>query len=139
VPKLDAEQVQKFLEEVWPGSTSAYEIEHIGNRTARLRMQYTPERLRPGGIISGPALMTLADCAVWVALLGDIGPEAMTVTVSLSINFFRPGRKADVIAETRLHRVGRRLATGDVLMYSEGDPDPIAQATVTYAIPSSNS
>ena len=139
MPKLDAAQVQKFLEEVWPGSTSAYEIEDVGDRTARLRMQYTKERLRPGGIISGPALMTLADCAVWVALLGDIGPEAMTVTVSLNINFFRPGPKADVIAETRLHKVGKRLATGDVLMYSEGDPDPIAQATVTYAIPSSKS
>ena len=102
MPKLDAEQVQAFLDEVWPGSTDAYEIEDVGDRTARLRMQYTPERLRPGGIISGPALMTLADCAVWVAVLGEIGPEAMTVTVSLNINFFRPGAQADVIAETRL-------------------------------------
>ena len=64
------------------------------------------------------------------------GREAMTMTVNLNINFFRPGAPVDVIADVRLHRVGKRLATGDVLMYSEGDTDPIAQATVTYAIPS---
>ena len=133
---LDAAEVRDFLEEVWPGSTRSYVIEDIGENTARLRMVHSPERLRPGGIVAGPALMALADCAVWVALLGAIGREAMTMTVNLNINFFRPGAPVDVIADVRLHRVGKRLATGDVLMYSEGDTDPIAQATVTYAIPS---
>lgn len=136
MPALDASEVRDFLEEVWPGSTRAYVIEDVGEGTARVRMVHSPERLRPGGIVAGPALMALADCALWVALLGVIGREAMTLTVNLNINFFRPGAPADVIADVRLHKVGKRLATGDVLMYSEGDPDPIAQATVTYAIPS---
>jgi len=131
------QEVHDFLESVWPGSMDAYRIEEIGERTARVRMAHDPKRLRPGGIVAGPALMALADCAVWVALLGEVGLEAMTVTVSLNISFFRPGPPADVIAETRLHKVGKRLATGDVLMYSDGDPEPIAMATVTYAIPSS--
>ena len=136
MPVLDATEVRDFLEEVWPGSTSSYVIEDVGDGTARLRMPHSRERLRPGGIVAGPALMALADCAVWVALLGVIGREAMTVTVNLNINFFRPGPPVDVLADVRLHRVGKRLATGDVLMYSDGDPDPIALATVTYSIPS---
>jgi uncharacterized protein (TIGR00369 family) len=136
MPVLDAAEIRDFLEEVWPGSTRAYVIEKVGEGTARLRMVHSPERLRPGGIVSGPALMALADCAVWVALLGVIGREAMTMTVNLNINFFRPGAPVDVVADVRLNRVGKRLATGDVLMYSEGDAEPIAQATVTYALPS---
>jgi acyl-coenzyme A thioesterase PaaI-like protein len=91
--------------------------------------------LRPGGIVGGPALMSLADYAVWVALLGEIGPEPMTVTVNLTINFFKPIPGGDVIAETRLHKVGKRLASGDVLMFADGDDEPAAQASVTYSIP----
>ncbi len=135
MPALTATEVRDFLEEIWPGSTEAYEIEAVGEGTARLRMLFTPARLRPGGIVSGPALMSLADCAVWVALLGEIGREAMTMTVSLNINFLRPAPPADVLADVRLHKVGKRLATGDVLMFTDRDPDPVAQATVTYAMP----
>ena len=93
--------------------------------------------LRPGGIVGGPALMTLADYAVWVALLGEIGPQPMAVTVSLNINFYKPVFGGDVIAETRLHKVGKRLASGDVLMFGEDEDEPAAQASVTYSIPQS--
>ena len=134
---MDARQVTDFLEEVWAGSTRHIVIEDVGDRTARVRMPLTPDRLRPGGIVSGPALMTLADTAVWVALLGVIGPVAMTVTQSLTIHFLRPTPAADVIAETRLHKVGKRLATGDVLMHTPDDPEPVCHAVVTYAIPQS--
>jgi uncharacterized protein (TIGR00369 family) len=138
VPVLDPEEIHDFLEEIAPGSTASFVIEDVGERTARVRMPFSRERLRPGGIVGGPALMTLADAAVWVALLGEIGRVAHTVTVSLTIHFLRPAAPADVVAETRLHKVGKRLAMGDVLMYSvdaHGAPvdDPVAHATVTYS------
>ena len=141
MPVLDAEGIHEFLEEIAPGSPSSIVLEEVGERSARVRMPFSPERLRPGGIVGGPALMTLADTAVWVALLGEIGRVPHTVTVNLNIHFLRPAPPADVVAETRLHKVGTRLATGDVLMYSVGtdgnpgvDPaDPVAHATVTYA------
>ena len=65
-----------------------------------------------------------------------IGPVAMSVTVSLTIHFLRPAPPGDVVAEARLHKVGRRLATGDVLLYADGEAEPVAHATVTYSIPS---
>lgn len=135
-PALDAREITDFLEEVWPGATASITIEAVTDRHARVRTAVPPDRLRPGGIVSGPVLMSLADMAVWVAVLGVIGPVAMTVTVDLTIHFLRPAPPADVIADARLLKVGRRLAVGDVLLYSDGDPDPVAQATVTYAIPS---
>jgi uncharacterized protein (TIGR00369 family) len=133
---LNAEQVRAFLDEVSPGVTEWMIIEQAGDRTARVRMTAGPERLRPGGIVAGPALMSLADAAIWVAVLGVIGAVAMSVTVSLTIHFLRPAPPGDVVAEARLHKVGRRLATGDVLLYADGEAEPVAHATVTYSIPS---
>ena len=88
---------------------------------ARVRMLFHDYRLRPGGTISGPSLMTLADTGVWVALLAMIGREPLSVTSHLDIDFLRKPAPADVIAHTTLHKVGKRLAVGDVLMYSDGE------------------
>jgi len=134
-PALDARGVTEFLDEIWPGVTETLSIEAVNDRHARVRMVVPPERLRPGGIVSGPSLMSLADTAVWVAVLGVIGRVAMAVTADLTIHFLRPAPPGDVIGEARLQKVGRRLATGDVLLYADGDPDPVAHAVVTYAIP----
>jgi uncharacterized protein (TIGR00369 family) len=134
-PALDAREVTEFLEEIWPGVTSTLTIEEVTDRGARVRMTASPDRLRPGGIVSGPALMSLADTAIWVAVLGVIGRVAMAVTADLTIHFLRPAPPADIIGVAHLHKVGRRLAVGDVLIYTDGAPEPIAHATVTYAIP----
>jgi uncharacterized protein (TIGR00369 family) len=134
-PALDAREITDFLEEVWPGVTSSLIVEEVAERRARVRAIVASDRLRPGGIVSGPVLMSLADTAVWVAVLSVIGRVAMTVTVDLTIHFLRPAPPADVVADARLLKVGHRLAVGEVLIYSDGNPDPVAHATVTYAIP----
>jgi uncharacterized protein (TIGR00369 family) len=136
-PVLDAEEISTFLLEVFPGAMDHFAIEDVGDCTARVRMLFSEQRLRPGGTISGPSLMTLADTAVWVALLGQIGRVALSVTSHLDIDFLRKPGPGDVIGETRLLKVGRKLAVGTVTMFSDGDPRPVAHASVTYAIPSS--
>lgn len=134
--KLDAAGVTEFLREVFPGAVDHFVIEDVQPMRARVRMLFTEFRLRPGGTISGPSLMTLADTGLWVALLGMIGREPLSVTSHLDIDFLRKPAPADVIAETTLHKIGKRLAVGDVLMYSDGETEPCARASVTYAIPS---
>lgn len=98
-------------------------------------MPFNTGRLRPGGTISGPSLMALADTAMWVALLAMIGREPLSVTSHLDIDFLRKPDPADVVARATLHKIGRRLAVGDVLMYSDGETQPCARSSVTYAIP----
>jgi uncharacterized protein (TIGR00369 family) len=132
---LDAAQITAFLEELAPGVTASMAVEDVGDRTARVRLRAGPDHLRPGGIVAGPALVSLADMAVWVAVLGVIGPVAMAVTSSLAMHFLRPVTPGAVVADARLHKVGRRLATGEVLLYADGDPEPVALATITYSIP----
>jgi len=133
VARMGAEEIHAFLDEIAPGTNDQFRIEEVGPRTARVRL--IEAWLRPGGIVGGPGLMSLADYAVWVAVLAEVGPEPMTVTVNLNINFLKPVPPGDVVAETRLLKLGKRLAVGDVVMYAAGDDEPAAQATVTYSIP----
>jgi uncharacterized protein (TIGR00369 family) len=114
----------------------SFAIEHADGQTCRIRQGFHESMLRPGGTISGPTLMALADCAMYVVLLSAIGPVALAVTTNLSINFLRKGVPGhDVIAEGRLLKLGRRLAVGEVLLFSASSPDPIAHVTTTYSIP----
>jgi uncharacterized protein (TIGR00369 family) len=135
-PVLDADEISDFLVEVFPGVMDHFAIEAVGDMTARVRMLFNEQRLRPGGTISGPSLMTLADTGVWVALLAQIGRVALSVTSHLDIDFLRKPGPGDVIGDVRLLKVGRKLAVGTVTMHSDGDPRPVAHASVTYAIPS---
>ena len=134
--RLSAAEITEFLNDVFPGSMDRFVIENVQPMRARVRMKFNEFQLRPGGTISGPSLMTLADTGLWVALLAMIGREPLSVTSHLDIDFLRKPAPADVIADTTLHKVGKRLAVGDVLMYSDGEDVPCARASVTYAIPS---
>jgi uncharacterized protein (TIGR00369 family) len=104
----------------------------------RMRLHVGERNLRPGGTVSGPAMFSLADVAVYLAILAMIGPEALAVTTNCSIDFMRkPAAGRDLVAEARLLKLGRVLAVGDVLLYSEGAAEPVARATLTYSIPPS--
>ena len=92
--------------------------------------------LRPGGTVSGPVMMTLADVALYIAILARIGIVPLAVTTNLSINFLRKPRAVRrVVARCRLMKLGRTLAVGEVWIFSEGEEEPVAHATGTYAIP----
>src|SRR3954453_12302916 len=111
-------------------------IESADGATCLLRQRYSDQMLRPGGTVSGPTLMALADCAMYVVLLSAIGPVGLAVTVNLSINFLRKGAPGqDVLAAARLLKLGKRLAVGEVSLLSGTAPDPIAHVTATYSIP----
>jgi uncharacterized protein (TIGR00369 family) len=136
MPTMSAEDLQQFLYSHFPDAQHrAFKVERVDEMFAEVRLSYDVRHLRPGGTISGPSMMTLADTAMYIALLGMIGPVALAVTTNLNINFLRKPAQADVIAHAKLLKVGKRLAVGEVTMYSEGDPDPVAHATVTYSIP----
>jgi uncharacterized protein (TIGR00369 family) len=137
-PRMSARELEAFLYSHFPHMGEAerhFRVEEAGPMFARVRMLYRDEHLRPGGTISGPAMMTLADTAMYMALLGMIGPVALAVTTSLNINFLRKPARADCVGEARLLKLGKRLAVGAVTIYSDGDAEPVAHATVTYSIP----
>ena len=111
-------------------------IEHADGLTCQLRQRFRESMLRPGGTVSGPTLMALADCAMYVVLLSAIGPVSLAVTTNLNINFLRKGALGqDLVATANLLKLGKRLAVGEVTLLSGASVDPIAHVTATYSIP----
>jgi uncharacterized protein (TIGR00369 family) len=109
--------------------------EEIGNGTARVRLPFNPSLTRPGGTISGPAMMALTDYSMYAALMGAIGEVTLAVTTNLNINFLRKPEAVDMVANCRVLKLGHRLAVLEVNLYSEGQEAPVAHATGTYSIP----
>jgi len=131
---MTAEEIQNFLQQEFPENPLI--VEFSENRRARLRLEVDQTHLRPGGTISGPTMMLLADTAVYAAILTTIGAVALAVTTNLNINFLRkPEPNLDLIGESWLMKVGKRLIVGEVIIYSENDPEPVAHATCTYSLP----
>ena len=113
-------------------------IEQVGNQSSVVKHPVGFDELRPGGTVSGPVLMAVADYALYVAILGELGIVALTVTTNLTINFMRkPSSEKAIIGECKLLKVGRTLVVGEVSLYSEGDPKPVAHVVGTYSVPQS--
>jgi uncharacterized protein (TIGR00369 family) len=135
MPALDTQQIEQFLKERFPQAAQfGARIDAVTDDTVRARLKVSERHLRPGNTVSGPAMMGLADFAMYVLLLSRIGPVALAVTTNFNINFMRKP-VGDVVAEARMLKLGRSLAVGEVSLFSDGSPELIAHATVTYSIP----
>ena len=131
---MTIEEIQKLLQREFP--ENSMDLELCENRRARLRMDIDHTHLRPGGTVSGPTMMLLADTAVYAAILSTVGAVILAVTTNLNINFLRkPESDRDLVGESWLMKVGKRLIVGEVIIYSDDDTDPVAHATCTYSIP----
>jgi acyl-coenzyme A thioesterase PaaI-like protein len=128
------QEIVQFMISEFPQNKCS--IEEVGDRSSVVRLKVGIDELRPGGTVSGPVMMTLADVALYVALLGEIGIVPLAVTTSMTINFLRkPSPDQDIVGVCKLLKIGRLLAMGEVMLYSEGNDDPVAHAVGVYAIP----
>lgn len=133
--KFTIPELQAYLAEIFPQLASRFEIEDLHPLSVRVRMTATEADLRPGGTVSGPAMFALADCTFYMALLAVIGREALAVTTNASIDYLRKPAPGGLTAEARILKLGRSLAVGDVLIFSDGIEGPVARAGLTYSIP----
>jgi uncharacterized protein (TIGR00369 family) len=131
---LTVTEMQALVREGVP-LAGAWGVEVLGfaDGAAMLRLPHREDLLRPGGTVSGPALMGLADVAMWVALLSLTGGKDESLTASLSITFLRPPAPRAVIAEAKVIRKGRTLSYGEVMLRSEGEAAPCAHVTTSWA------
>ena len=134
--KLDAAALNAFMAEVFPQVARDYRVERVAPMAADVRLITAEHHLRPGGTVSGPTMFALADLAMYAVTLAMIGREALTVTTNASLDFMRkPAAGRDMIGRARLLKLGRVLAVGDVMLYSDGMAEPVARAGMTYSIP----
>lgn len=135
--QLSAPQVQALLHGAFPDADPARMPQVADLAPGRLRMvsPFAAHMLRPGGVIAGPTLMSLADTAAYAIVLAHVGAQLMAVTSTLTIHFLRGAKPGDLSAEASLLRLGARSAVCDVRMWTE-DPEALAaHATVAYALP----
>ena len=135
---LSLEETVAFLETAFPQMDAGgrtYHLVEVGPGLARMRMDHHERHLRPGGTVSGPAMMALADYALYAAILASIGPVALAVTTNLSFNFLRKPGPTGLVAEAHLLKLGRRLAVGEVAITAPDSQELVCHATGTYAIP----
>ena len=127
-------EIAEFIKTEFPQTKCI--IDAVGSMSATIRHNITEAELRPGGTVSGPVMMFVADVALYIAILGEIGIVPLTVTTSLNFNFLRkPAADKAIIGVCKLIKLGRTLAIGEVSIYSEGNSEMVAHAVGTYAIP----
>ena len=133
---MDKDALTQFLASDFSQVDGMFTIESVGEMKAVIRLNVREEHLRPGGTVSGPSMFALADVSVYLAILAMIGPKALSVTTNCSIDFMRkPEAGRDLLCHVRLLKLGRVLAVGDCLLFSEGSDQAVARASLTYSIP----
>ena len=127
-------EMSEFLLREFP--QSSVEVVELSDMACKVKQRVDERHLRPGGTVSGPTMFAVADCAIYVAILNEIGFVALAVTTNLNINFLRkPAANKDIIGECKIMKMGKSLVVADVFLYSEGMEEPVAHAVGTYSIP----
>lgn len=135
-PVMNAEEVSRFVQEVFPEANSyGWRVLEVTPGRIRVAMMARDEHLRPGGTVSGPTMFALADVVAYLVTLAHVGPVALAVTTNVNINFLRKPAPGELRATGRLVKLGKRLAVSEVHIYAGDDDEMIAQATATYSIP----
>ncbi|TWI29855.1 PaaI family thioesterase [Paracoccus sulfuroxidans] len=133
--QMDRDSLNAFLRSEFP-QVPFISVDTVARENVVVRLSVRDEHLRPGGTVSGPTMFGLADVAIYLAILARIGPVALAVTTNASIDFMRkPEAGRDLLAECRILKLGRVLAVGEALIYSEGGEEPVARCSMTYSIP----
>jgi uncharacterized protein (TIGR00369 family) len=134
-PVVTAAALNEFLHGAFPGAPRDYGVETVTEDGVRLRMPVGQGNVRPGGTVSGPTMMSLADAAAWMATLSRIGIVPLAVTSTLTINFLAKPELVDLYADAALLRLGARSSVTEVRICSGVDGPLVAHATVGYSIP----
>ncbi|MEW2916832.1 PaaI family thioesterase [Ruegeria sp. ANG10] len=133
---MSREDLMEYLRQIFPQVHRDFVVEKLDEDSIEMRLVVEDRHLRPGGTVSGPSMFGLADVSVYAMILARKGRQSLAVTTNSSLDFLRkPEGGKDMIARCRLLKLGRNLAVGDVLMFSEGSEKPVARATMTYSLP----
>ena len=133
---LNQQQITDLLQQHFPQIQDEISIDSMNDQEATMRLSVNNCHLRPGNTVSGPSMFLLADVAAYIAILAQVGARTQAVTTSAHMDFLRkPQAQADIIATTKVLKIGKQLAVVDVYLYSENDDNMVARAAMTYSLP----
>lgn len=133
---LNASDINAIIYEIMPASIdNGFSVDAVHERHVICRTRYDTTQLRPGGTLSGPTMMALADAGMYAAVMARLGRLEMAVTQNININFLSRPLPADLIAHIEILKMGKRTVVMEVKIYSDGSPNMVAHATGTYSLP----
>lgn len=132
---MGPDELNDFLAAAFPQAQLPMRVTRSEDDGVEVTWPYHENQLRPGGTLSGPTLMTLADTVAYVAVVSKIGPQFLTVTSHLDIDFLRKPPPADLRATGEVLKLGRRQAVIAIRIYSTADDEIVASSSCTYALP----
>lgn len=132
--EMTKDEIETFLSQAFTGDRRPI-VEAASAEGARCRVIYHQDQVRPGGTLSGPTMMALADTTAYVLVLASVGFRPLAVTTNLSINFMRKPAPKDLVATATMMKLGKAQAVMDVAIRSDGEVDLVAHAVVTYSVP----
>lgn len=136
MPTLNAIELIDLMQRAFPqAQPDKVAIDKVEDGHVRFRFRADESNLRPGATVSGPTLMAVSDLAMYFIVLSMLGPVVLAVTTSLNINFLRKPNAGELLVVGKLLKLGKRLAVGEVSVFTEGSDEPVSHATVTYSIP----
>ncbi|MEY3012383.1 MAG: hypothetical protein RIT45_1118 [Pseudomonadota bacterium] len=136
MPLMTADAILALMEQEFPEvGRLGLRIDALDDDTLTVEWPSAAGHLRPGGTVSGPAMMTIADTAAYFLVLAHVGPQTLAVTTNLNIHFLRKPAPGGLLAEARLLKHGARLVVSEVRVRSAADGRDVAHATVTYSVP----
>jgi uncharacterized protein (TIGR00369 family) len=136
MPTLNASELIELMHRAFPqAEPDKFRIDTVADGNVRFRFVADDSNLRPGATVSGPTLMALSDLGMYFLVLSMLGPVVLAVTTSLNINFLRKPSAGELVVVGKLLKLGKRLAVGEVSVFSQGSEEPVSHATVTYSIP----
>lgn len=144
VAKMNAREIEDYLYEVFPqllqgGTVRPFVVVKSSGEGVRVRMPCTEYLVRPGGTVSGPAMMGLADSAAYLLIFARLGRVPMAVTTNFNINLLRMPGAVDLVADSKFLKLGKRLAVMDIMICRDGEDIPVAHTTCTYSLPPDSS
>ena len=134
--KISIKDFELLIENEMPWALeSNIKLEEISFGSSTMRIPFEKSMLRPGGTVSGPTMMMLADASMYSVVLSALGLVTLAVTTSFNINFLRRPNRSDLLAKGQVLKIGKRLVVVEVTLFSDGSDLTIAHATGTYSIP----
>jgi uncharacterized protein (TIGR00369 family) len=137
-PVLTAAQVNTLMATAYPQLNhqfTFYQAIEVFPGGCTVRLNADQRHLRPGGTVSGPSLFTLADIGGYVCVLSHAGPDALSVTTNLNINFVRKAEAGPIDGHCRILKLGKSLMVFDIDIVAGPEGFTVAHATGTYSIP----
>ncbi len=109
-------------------------VEETSDTGAVLRLPYRDDLNRPGGIVSGQAMLAFADSAMVIVISAALGGYRDMATVDMTTSFMAAARNTDIIARGEVVKAGKRMVFAQVRLEDGATGAPVANIWTTWTL-----